>query len=801
MESPDRDLRRTQAADRWRVIKGLLDAWEDIEPPQRETWLAEQCAGDDSLLEEVRSYLSYEDQLTDLEAPVDSAVDVLEELDAREAGRRIGPYRLDGLLARGGMGAVYRAHREEEFEQSVALKLVRSGFETPATLQRFHKERQILARLEHPHIARLLDGGTTEDGSPYFVMELIEGQRLDHYCDAHQLPIRRRLELVLQVCEALRFAHANLILHLDLKPGNILVTDDGQAKLLDFGIGKLLGANREPNAGDATVGPRPFTLSYASPEQLLSESVSTASDIYSLGVVLYELLTGHLPSEDRTSQEAKIQWLAGHDTPPAPSAMVTRRGESSSGPAVEGSTPETMARAREHSLVSLRRRLRGDLDAITLRALEKEPTARYASVEQLAADLRRHLDGLPVEARQGNLAYRVGKYVRRNRLRLSAAAVILALSLTFTAVLARQLTRIEAQRQRAEGLSQFTVDLLRAAEPDGAGEQLSVHDLVDLVRKQLEMGLEDQPEARSRLLLTLGQVYHRLGDFSAARSAQEEAIDILRREVDPNHPDIAVVSNDLAVVAYSRGEYERAETHFRQAIDLRERLGTDEDLHKPRNNLAAILVLRGQLDEAEEIYRQTLAQRWDTLGPRHANIAVSLQHLATVHYLRGELDAAERLLGQSLEIRIENHGRQSASAATALAGLGRVAHARGDLDTAEAFYLEALRHRLERLAPDHLSVALLEVDLARLFLERDAVESAGVLLGRAHGPIHRHKPAGDPARARFDSVYGSYLAARGHRDAAQVCLEDSLRTLERVQGRDLLPVHDARQRLARLNHP
>jgi serine/threonine-protein kinase len=823
--------------ERWQAIKKLLDDCADIDPRKRSVWLDEACRGETTLRQEVESYLAYEEQLTafdtspqaelllkalkgtdtETDTRVDTETDT--ETDKGEGGRLVGPYRIDRLLSQGGMGAVYQAHREAEFEQRVALKLVRSGFETPMTLQRFHTERQILARLEHPNIARLLDGGTTEEGRPYFVMELIEGVPIDQYCNEHRLSVHRRLELIIQVCDALRFAHRNLVLHLDLKPGNILVTQSGVPKLLDFGISKLLSQNMRPSQGAEqghkgkedsamiTEGPRPFTLSYASPEQLLDEPITTASDLYSLGVVLYELLTSRLPCSAQTNSPAKTMWAICHDTPSAPSTVVRSKTTVSQNGNRDEQAPEVVAQTRERSLTALSSRLRGDIDAIVLKTLRKDPTERYASVEQLVSDLRHHLKGLPVEARQGNLTYRVSKYIHRHRIGLLVATTVvttvLAIILSFTATLQKQLKSTERQRERSERLSEFMVDLFRAAEPDRGDGEPSVRELVDIGRRRLETELHEEPEVRAQLLLTLGQVYFHLGHFNEAKESQNAAIDVLRQEFGSDHPSIAEVLNDLSVVAFTQGKYQEAEAYCRESIEVRQRLGTEADLNKPRNNLAAILMHRGKLDEAETLYRQSLARRRAALGPRHQNVAVSLRNVALVLYLRGDFDAAEPLLQESLEIRLEFHPRDTTSVATTLASSGRLAHARGQLSTAEDLYMEALNTRRQRLGHDHLSVALLEVDLARLFLELDELDTAGVLLGNAFGPIYRQKPEGDSARAKLESVYGTYLAARGDRTEAKTCLIEGYRTLVRARGPHVLPSRDALNRLQRLSdsHP
>ncbi len=779
--------------ERWQQVKRILDGSLEQSPEELPAWLEEACAGDEWLRARVARLLSYENRLDAFSAAAPAGL--LQAGDSSAVGRQVGPYRVRELLARGGMGAVYRAERTEGFRQTVALKLIRAGIESPWALDRFYREREILAGLRHPNIAHLLDGATGDDGRPYFAMELVDGEPIDRYCDRHLMSIRRRLELLLPVCDALQYAHRKLVIHRDLKPGNILVDSDsgGTPKLLDFGIAKLIG----PEVAAAENTSRVMTPRYASPEQLLDQSISTASDVYSLGVVLYQLLTGRLPCGLDTCDSGRVRQAVCEEQPLPPSVAVTGAADHPEAP-----TPEAVAAARAGDPRSLRRRLRGDLDAIVLKALHKEPESRYASVERLADDLRRHLDGHPVSASRWTFTYLAGRFVRRHPWRLTMAAAMMVMLLGFTVLLVRQLGRTEVERDRAEHerdraeqVSDFLIELFRAAEPDRTSVEPSVRSLVDAGRRRLEHELGDVPEVRADLLNTLGQVYDRLGYFAAAGKTLDASLEILRRLHPGDHADVARALNDLAVQAYRRGDYSRSERYSRECIGMRRRLGLDDDLIKPRGNLAAVLRLRGRLDEAAELYLKGLEQRRARWGDRHANVAVSLSNLGITHYLAGDFDAAEPLLREALEIRRGAFEPGSAKVASVLGHLARLHHARGELDAAERRYGEALRIRRRRLGSNHLRVAVLEKDLAALLLERGDVETAGVVLSHAFGALYRHKPEGDPILAEAESVYGAYLAVRGRRDEAEVCLRGALETLEAIRGVDTLPTRQARRRL------
>ncbi|HNC99766.1 MAG TPA: serine/threonine-protein kinase, partial [Myxococcota bacterium] len=354
----------------------------------------------------------------------------LEEAPLSMAGRRIGPYRLTGELGEGGMGVVYLAERvDQAFEQKVAVKVLRRGLESTEMQARFRRERQILARLEHPNIARILDGGTTEDGVPWLGMELVDGEPIDQWCDQRRLSVDERLRLFQKVCAAVDYAHRNLVVHRDLKPSNILVTDAGEPKLLDFGIAKVLLEGSD--LSETRSGPTAMTPRYASPEQVRGQSVTTASDVYTLGVILYELLTGQAPYTLKTAQPAELERVIGQELPAAVSVAVLRAGSS---------TPTGESPAR------LARRLRGDLDTILEKALAKEPERRYASVQQLQEDLDRHLGGLPVLARRDSRGYRLGRFVQRNLPWVITGSAFMIFLLAAVVVLSLQTQQLRAER-------------------------------------------------------------------------------------------------------------------------------------------------------------------------------------------------------------------------------------------------------------------------------------------------------------------------------------------------------------------
>jgi serine/threonine protein kinase/tetratricopeptide (TPR) repeat protein len=420
----------------WQQVKDVLERALERAPSERPAFLDQACDGDQGLRREVESLLAADEALPAdkklspglLSQPalaVSTAVGLRPETDLW-IGRWVGPYKIVEQIGVGGMGEVYRAVRDDaQYRREVAIKVMRTGQDSGLVVSRFKNERQIVASLDHPNIARLLDGGATENGAPYFVMELIDGEPVDRYCDEHTLAVTERLKLFLQVCSAVQYAHQRLIIHRDIKPSNILVTAEGVPKLLDFGIAKIIDPSLQANSAEHTLTMfRVLTPGYASPEQIKGEPIATASDVYSLGVVLYELLTGHHPYRTKSMTPADMARATCEIEPERPSAMVARTlaGEKEADP--EMITPESVSRVREGSPDRLRKRLRGDLDNIVLMALRKEPLRRYPSVEQFSQDLQRHLDDIPVIARKDTLAYRTSKFVTRHKAGVASGVAV-----------------------------------------------------------------------------------------------------------------------------------------------------------------------------------------------------------------------------------------------------------------------------------------------------------------------------------------------------------------------------------------
>jgi serine/threonine-protein kinase len=513
-------------ANRWKRVQELFEAALELDAGGRADFLRGECGDDRELCDEVLSLIdadSGEHSLLD-----GHAVDALEPEPAVEEGAAslegalVGPYRVIERIGAGGMGAVYLAERADgHFERKVALKVIKRGMDTEEILARFRSERQILAQLRHLNIAHLLDGGVTDDGRPYFTMEYVDGVPIDRYCDEHRLTVEERLALFETVCEAVQYAQHNLVVHRDLKPSNILVTNDGQVKLLDFGIAKVVGEESEHertgDAGLTRTGVRMMTPGYASPEQVRGEAVTTATDVYSLGVVLFELLAGHRPYNVMAETPRELE-RAIVETPPqrlSTAVAATRERVDAASRSVVTTTPEDVAEARRAIPAQLRKRLSGDLDNICLMALRKEPDRRYASAGLLLLDLQRHRQGIPVTARRDTFVYRAQKFAQRNRGAVVAAALIVvvvaALTTFYTMRLARERDRARLEAAKAAEVSEFLQSLFEVADPgQSKGEDITARELLDRGAERIETELAGQPEVQAEMMHVVGTVYHTL---------------------------------------------------------------------------------------------------------------------------------------------------------------------------------------------------------------------------------------------------------------------------------------------------
>ena len=835
--------------ERWREIEAVLDATLDSDPSRWPAILDERCAHDPSLRREVEALLGrYQDARRFLDAPPAAAAAALvAETQARTSaeGTRVGPYRIVRLIGQGGTARVYLAERDDgHFRQRVALKLLRPEHDSEIDQGRFRAERQILATLSHPHIARLLDGGMSDDGQPYLVMELIEGEPINRYCETHALPLSERLEMFLTVCEATQYAHRNLVVHRDLKPSNILVTADGQVKLLDFGLAKLL----EPGAGTRVshTTQRWMTPEYAAPEQVRNEPVTTLTDVYQLGVVLYELITGVLPFGRRQRSPYDLAQAILMSDPPRPSTVGPRRSKA----------------------------MRGDLDAIVLRAMRKEPEQRYASAQALREDIERLLAGMPVRARQGTAVYRAVTFVRRHRWSVAAAAALVVLLAGYVVTLtvsarrmAATLARVEQEKTKAQGATQFLVGLFSPRTPGlGPRDTLTAEMLLARGERHVEE-LRDQPLAQAQLLSVLGTIHRNMRAYDRATVQLERALALRRASLGEEHADVAesmvqlgralrglgdyerarqlfegalaiqrrVLGEDDPVVAETRrisqlgapiddrialarealaaarrvhgaedtvvaenmrrvgmllrekGLLDEAEVVFRASLAMRQRLSPSDDagIAAHLSQLAILLKHRGQPAEAERLHRAQLALMETRYGPDHPDVQGVLLQLADVLVRARKFDEAERLARRALAIQGRTVGEDHLDYADPLFNLANVLQAKGDLREAEALRRHELAIMRRTYGANHANVAGSLHGLGMVLLDRREYAEAETLLLESQAIRERSVGADSPGTALIVAALGRLARERRQYAAADSLLRLALSRLTAAGFTDL----------------
>jgi serine/threonine-protein kinase len=780
--------------DRWKEVKALFQQALERRAEERGDFIREVSRDDTTLRFELESLLeSHDGAGTFMSRPPGAAAAEVLSLggDAPLTGKRVGPYRVLRRVGRGGTGSVYLAARDdEEFQQRVALKVIRRGMATAEMLARFRSERQILASIDHPNIARLLDGGSTEDGLPYFVMEFIEGEPIHQYCDNNRIDLAGRIELFRAVCAAVQVAHQNLVVHRDLKPGNILVTADGTPKLLDFGIAKMLNPELNADTHDPTMLElRVMTPEYASPEQMQGRAVTTASDVYSLGVLLYELLAGHRPYKLGNLPLHEMEITVCTAQPAPPSEVV---GLNSEEPGRDGGlreiTPESVARARQSTVDRLPRELSGDLDNIVLKALRKEPPRRYTSVEKLSDDLDNHLSGRPVDARPDTFGYRAGKFVRRHRVPTAMTATALVFGFLLMGTIFLQSRRVAAERDRAEqsaaqavAVSDFLQDVLAAADPiEGMGRDVSVLASMEAAVPRIAASFAAQPELEGAVRHTIGQTFARLGRFDEAEEQLRLALSTRRRTLGEDAVEIAETLNALGEVRYDRGDMDGAERFYDEALAMRVRIYGMQgaEVATSLDNLGNIYQERGDTDAAETAYRDALDMRRAALGPDHRDVAASLNNVATVLHDRGELEAAEVMYRESLAISRSMLGENHPEVATSMNNLAVLLHDRDKLEDAEPLYRESLRVARETLGSAHPGVVVNINNLASLLVEMERYEEAEALMLESLSISEAVWGAGDVQVADAHSQLGEVALERGQNLEAVGYFEAALNLLE-----------------------
>jgi len=782
----------------------IRDHASELEPAEREAFLDASCADDEELRREVEGSLGEDESLDETLPP--SAPKLTLGRGPVATPERLGRFRLLRRIGEGGMGEVWLARQEEPIRRQVAIKLIKSGLATKEIIARFQSERQALALMDHPNIARVFDAGSGDDGRPYFVMEYVQGEPITSYCDRHNLTTEERLQLVVQVCAGVQHAHQKAVIHRDLKPSNVLVTAVGGEpipKIIDFGVAKATGQRLTEQTLFTEIGQVVGTPEYMSPEQAdqMGDAIDTRTDIYSLGVLLYELLVGVLPFDPEELRKAgfgEVLRKIREDDPPRPSTRLSHLGQVST----------TAARNRRTTLGKLNGQLRGDLDWVTMKALDKDRTRRYASPSELAADIERFLRNEPVMAGPPSASYRARKFVRRHRGGVAFAAIVAVLLVGVSVTTALQARRIAVERDRANAeartarrVSELLVGLFEASNPTEAqGEDVTARELLDRGARRVEE-LAEEPDTQASLSETIGRVYLTLGLFDKARPHFDRAVAHHRKSGDEDQLGWSL--NLMATLEDVRGDPETSLKLAEQATQMLRESGDEIRLATSLNTLGNALWHVGRLEEAETVHREGLTLRERLLDPDDTDIAQSLHNIGALRYFAGDLVEAERLWRRSADIEEAAYGPDDWKLATSLHTLAIVCKDQGRYDEALELESRSLAIREKTLGPRHPYVALSLTTLGEIYR----------LTGRAEDAVTETRRAIDIAtdswaHTHYDVLWMQRALVRalievGRLDQARLNLENTLVVVENDGDEGELPalldlLGDLHRRAARL---
>ena len=822
----------------WAHVKELLHQALALEPEARARFLDEVCASNAALRVELESLLSVGDELNTgfLESPSPAKFGGEGE-GFGAAGLAEGQlfaerFQLIRRLGEGGMGQVWLAEQTAPVRRPVALKLIKAGMYDETVVQRFQAERQSLAIMDHPAIAKVFDAGITPQGQPYFVMEYVQGLPITEYCDQQKLNIRERVELLIQACDGVQHAHQKAIIHRDLKPANILVVEvDGKPvpRIIDFGLAKAAAPETADHTMFTRFGQFLGTPGYMSPEQVDPniQDIDTRTDVYSLGVILYVLLTGLQPFEKKHRQRPSLEeWLRQlrEEEPPRPSGKVSEdRDTATDTSAARGTEPKLLA--------SL---LKGDLDWITMKALERDRERRYGTPAELVADLRRYLNDEPVTARPASAGYRIRKYISRHRVAAAVTTGLLLLMTAFSALQAIQLQKITQERDRANRerdratrITDFMTGMFRVSDPSEArGNSITVREILDKASKDIDTGLSNDHEIQAQMMYVMGDVYENLGLYPRAQLLLQQAMEIRQRVLGREHPDTLRSASNLAYVLSSEGHYAEAEKSARETLEIQRRvLGPQHpDTLRSASNIAFFVYLEGHYDEAEKLARETLEIQRRVLGLEHPDTLTSMNKLATDlenqgHYadseklrrealdierrvlgpehpqtLRAQVDLAvilerethylesEKLAREALEIQRRLLGLEHPTTVTSIGILALDLEREGRYPEAEKLYRERIDLSRHVLGPEHPDTLLATRDLADILLDEHRYPEAEKLYRevldverRVLGPEHPH------TTSSMDNL-ANVLLAEGHDVEAEKLYREALDIDRRVLG-------------------
>jgi len=766
--------------EKWEKIKEIVGSALERDPSQRAAFLDEACSGDDRLRAEVESLLSAHAEADYLS---ESAF-TTEIVDTVAVSKVLGPYRLLKKLGEGGMGQVWLAEQTLPVRRKVALKLIKTGMYDDSALRRFQSERQSLAIMDHPAIAKVFDAGATPDGQPYFAMEYVPGVAITNYCDEKKLKIRDRLELFIRACEGVQHAHQKAIIHRDLKPANILVVEvDGKPmpRIIDFGLAKTLTPYFSGESMNTLAGSFLGTPGYMSPEQADPgiQDVDTRTDVYSLGVVLYELLTGFLPFDAAQWKKVPLEELLRHlreEDPPRPSTKVsTGRDASASNAQARGTEPP--------QLVST---LRGDLDWITLKALDKDRNRRYGTPSEIAADIRRYLKNEPILARPASAGYRLRKYVRRHRVGVSVAAGLFLLLTGFAGLQAIQLRRITRERDRADRVAQVMTNMFNVSSPsESRGNTITAREILDKASKDINTGLSQDPELQASMLDLMGRVYSHLGLYAKAQELISPALEIRRRVLGPRNPDTLWSMVNLANALSDQAKYPEADKLYQEVIDTGRSVGAParRRVIAAMNNIALNLLEEGRVADAEKMQRDVVETQRRSLGPEAPDTLTSISNLALTVRSQGHFADAVNLDRQVLEARRHTLGADHPDTLRSAANLALdLLDEQGHDEEAEQLSRATLEAQRRIVGPEHPDTLVTMDALFNALSQQKKLAEAETVARQGLEILQRTRGAEHPRTLRAISNLAIVLDQEGNHEEAARQFRDLWETQRRVRG-------------------
>ena len=758
--------------DRLNKIRELFDKASNLNAVEREVFLNQECANELELKKEILSLL---DSLENTKDFLEEALTIVEQnknnFTDPYINKQIGNYLIDGEAGVGGMGIVYTGRRnDKEFEQKVAIKILKHGITSEYLLKRFQIERQTLANLQHQNIARLLDGGRTIDGLPYLVMEFIDGIPITDFCHQKKLSLEEKLKLFREVCTAVQYAHQNLIVHRDLKPGNILVTKDGIPKLLDFGIAKLIDEELVDNNEDLTrTGVWHLTPEYASPEQIKGEKITTASDIYSLGVLLYQILTGYQP------------YKISNNSPAALSKIITEE-------IIQKPSEKVKDKSREHAESNLflndkiSNQLKGDLDNIVLKAMHKDPARRYVSVEQFSEDIRRHLSGLPVIAQKDTAGYRLSKFIQRHKVGfISSVGFIVFLIINLIAIIwqaniaANERDKAKLEAQKVETVNKFLLEMLSSVDPTEIGRDVKVYDVLRKSALGVEKGFKDQPGIEASIQKTIGKTltslgeydeakphllrslllnervygkqsnqasesnyelalyYHWIGNLKTADSLYKKSLQIFKSNKDASKRSLASTLNDYGVLKSDFAEFDESKKMYEESLNiLLENYGEkDRDVASLYNNFAIVMQEQKDLDGAEKYFHKALELNIELFGENRPEVSSNYNNLAYIYIDKSDFTRAEEYFIKSLELKKKYYGADHSYVGFAFLNLGGLEFRIGKINESEKYILDAIKNLKKSVNEDHIWLGLAYYWYGKILIEKSKYSEAETYLRKS----------------------------------------------------------------------